>query len=89
MLLYARLASQDRRAVASVWIALGILVAVVVGWRHGSVAEIVTTVVAVSLVLTAAGLLMDVRNSVRSNGERRDLVPGSGNETVVPIEAAE
>jgi hypothetical protein len=32
---------------------------------------------------------MDIRNSVRSNGERRDLVPGKGDETVVPIEAAE
>ena len=32
---------------------------------------------------------MDVRNSVRANGERRDLVPGEGDETVVPIESAE
>jgi hypothetical protein len=89
VLLYARLAAQDKRAVASVWIALGVLVAVVVAWRHNSVAEIVTTVVVVSLVLTAGGLLMDVRNSVRANGERRDLVPGEGDETVVPIESAE
>ena len=89
VLLYARLAAQDKRAVASVWIALGVLVAVVVAWRHNSVAEIVTTVVVVSLVLTAGGLLMDVRNSVRANGERRDLVPGEGDEAVVPIESAE
>ncbi|CAB4875973.1 MAG: hypothetical protein F2793_04770 [Actinobacteria bacterium] len=86
VLLYARLASQDRRAVASVWIALVILVAAVAGWRHGSVAEIVTTVVAVSLVLTLLGLVMDIRKSVRAHGAD---AKASQDETVVPIEAAE
>ena len=60
VLLYARLAAQDRRAVAAVWAALVVLVVVVVGWRHGSVTQIVTTVLAVSLLLTAGGLLLDV-----------------------------
>jgi len=46
-----------------VWVALITLVTVVAGWRHGSVAEIVTTVVAVSLVLTVVGLLMDRRSA--------------------------
>jgi O-antigen/teichoic acid export membrane protein len=61
VLLYARLATQDRKAVLAVWAALIVLVTVVVGWRHNSMAEIVTTVVAVSLVLTVAGLIMDQR----------------------------
>ena len=62
VLLYARLATQDRSAVVAVWVALAVLVIIVAGWRHGSVAEIVTTVVAVSLVLTVVGLFMDRRH---------------------------
>lgn len=64
VLLYARLATQDRSAVVSVWVALVVLVGVVSLWRHDSVVEIVTTVVAVSLALTAVGLVMDRRKSV-------------------------
>jgi O-antigen/teichoic acid export membrane protein len=74
VLLYARLAAQDRKAVVAVWIALIVLVVIVAGWRNNSVAEIVTTVVAVSLVLTVVGLFLDRRSAPR---------------TVLPIEAAE
>jgi O-antigen/teichoic acid export membrane protein len=74
VLLYSRLAAQDRRAVLAVWGALAVLVVVVVGWRHNSVAEIVTSVVAVSLALTVVGFILDRRQSVRVD---------------VPIEAAE
>lgn len=62
VLLYGRLATQDRSAVLAVWAALLVLVAVIVLWRHESLAAIVTSVVAVSLVLTVAGLLMDRRS---------------------------
>lgn len=75
VLLYARLATQDRSAVISVWVALVVLVGVVTIWRHDSVAEIVTTVVAVSLALTVVGLVMDRRKSI-------PLVP-------IPVESAE
>ena len=61
VLLYARLAAQDRKAVAAVWAALVILVAVIASWRHDSVTQIVTTVLVVSLLLTAGGLLLDLR----------------------------
>lgn len=74
VLLYARLAAQDRRAVLAVWGALVVLVTVVAVWRHDTVAEIVTTVVVVSLILTVVGLLLDRRNSGKLN---------------IPIEAAE
>jgi uncharacterized membrane protein len=74
VLLYARLAAQDRRAVLAVWGALVVLVTVVAVWRHDTVAEIVTTVVVVSLILTVVGLLLDRRNSGKVN---------------IPIEAAE
>ena len=63
VLLYARLATQDRRAVITVWVALVVLVLVVSLWRHDSVAQIVTTVVAVSLILTVVGLIMDRRSA--------------------------
>lgn len=63
VLLYARLAAQDTRAVLAVWAALAILVAVVALWRHDSVADIVTTVVVVSLALTVVGLIMDRRQA--------------------------
>ncbi|MBU6245958.1 MAG: oligosaccharide flippase family protein [Actinomycetales bacterium] len=79
VLLYARLAAQDRRAVASVWIALVVLVGTVALWRHDSVAQIVTTVVAVSLVLAILGLFLDRRNGLKAVGASE----------IVPIEAAE
>ena len=74
VLLYARLAAQDRRAVLAVWGALAVLVTVVAVWRHDTVAEIVTTVVVVSLILTVVGLLLDRRNAGKVD---------------IPIEAAE
>ncbi len=55
VLLYARLATQDRKAVIAVWVALVAQVAIISLWRHDSLVEIVTTVVAVSLVLTVVG----------------------------------
>ena len=70
VLLYARLAAQDRRAVAAVWGALVVLVAVVAIWRHDSVTQIVTSVVVVSLLLTVGGLVLDL---VR--GKSRTAVP--------------
>lgn len=78
VLLYARLAAQDRRAVIAVWIALITLVVIVATWRNGSVTEIVTTVVAVSLALTVVGLFLDRRSSEKRNSD-----------FTVPIESAE
>jgi len=74
VLLYARLAAQDRKAVLAVWVALVALVAIVSLWRNDSVTEIVTTVVVVSLALTVVGLFLDRRKS-----------PGIS----IPIESAE
>jgi len=64
VLLYARLAAQDRRAVVLVWAGLIALVMSVSLWFHNSVEEIVTTVVVISLVLTVIGLLLDRRSSI-------------------------
>jgi O-antigen/teichoic acid export membrane protein len=74
VLLYARLAAEDKRAAASVWIALVVLVGIISIWRHGSVVEIVTTVVAVSLVLTLVGLVLDWRGG-RDSDESSEIEP--------------
>jgi amino acid permease len=63
VLLYARLAAQDRKAVIAVWIALITLVVTVATWRNDSVTDIVTTVVVVSLALTVVGLFLDRRST--------------------------
>jgi O-antigen/teichoic acid export membrane protein len=76
VLLYARLAAQDKRAVFTVWVGLITLVLTVSFWRNNSVEEIVTTVVFVSLALVVVGLFMDRRNNAPAR-------------PVVPIEAAE
>jgi uncharacterized membrane protein len=74
VLLYARLAAQDRRAVLAVWGALAVLAVIVVGWRHNNVAEIVTSVVVVSLALTVVGFILDRKQATKVG---------------LPIEAAE
>ena len=74
VLLYSRLAAQDRKAVLAVWGALVSLVLIVVLWRNNSLVEIVTTVVAVSLVLAIVGLFLDHRGTSKYE---------------VPIESAE
>ena len=63
VLLYSRLAAQDRKAVIAVWAALISLVAIVVLWRNDSLVQIVTTVVGVSLALAVVGLFLDQRGS--------------------------
>jgi uncharacterized membrane protein YhaH (DUF805 family) len=65
VLLYSRLAAQDRKAVIAVWVALASLVAIVSLWRNNSLVEIVTTVVGVSLVLAVVGLFLDHRGSTK------------------------
>lgn len=75
VILYGRLAAQDKRAVAAVWAALVTLVAVVALWRHESVVQIVTTVVFVSLALAVFGLFIDRKQAT--------------NTTPVPLEVAE
>lgn len=65
VLLYSRLAAQDRRAVIAVWISLIALITIVALWRNDSLVQIVTTVVGVSLVLAIVGLFLDNRGSTK------------------------
>ena len=63
VLLYSRLAAQDKKAVLAVWAALIALVAIVALGRNDSLVSIVTTVVGVSLALAIVGLFLDSRGS--------------------------
>lgn len=63
VLLYSRLAAQDKKAVLAVWAALIALVAIVALGRNDSLVSIVTTVVGVSLALAIVGLFLDSRVS--------------------------
>ena len=63
VLLYSRLAAQDKKAVLAVWAALVALVAIVALGRNDSLVSIVTTVVGVSIALAIVGLFLDSRGS--------------------------
>ena len=69
VLLYAKLAAEDKSAALLVWIALIVMAGVIVFWRHNSVLEIVSTVVVVSLVLTVVGLVWDLRGSTDEDSQ--------------------
>ena len=56
LLLYGRLAAQDRLAAASVWTAAAVFAVAVAAGRNGSLLEIVTTGVACAALLVAAGI---------------------------------
>jgi O-antigen/teichoic acid export membrane protein len=64
VLLYARLAQQDRRAAATVWAAVVVETGVVALVAHGSVVGIVATACATVLALVVMGLLVSLPRSV-------------------------
>jgi O-antigen/teichoic acid export membrane protein len=59
VLLYSRLATEDRRAVAPMWAVVLLEGLVIAIWRHGSATEIVTVVVGAALSLAVAGALVE------------------------------
>lgn len=88
LLLYSRIAAADRRALIPLWVSLAILVGGTTLWRHGSLTEIVTTVVFASAVLVAAGVLAEVQEHRRPPRMRRVAVandePGEPQPVVSP-----
>jgi O-antigen/teichoic acid export membrane protein len=81
LLLYSRLATTDRRAVAAVWSALGLLVVPVVAGRNGSVTDIVVAVLTAAVVLVAVGAVAEVREhhpALRGRGEPAGQDPSAG-----------
>ena len=65
LLLYSRLAAQDRRALVAVWAALAFLLVLVLGGRNGSTTEIITSVLVAATGLVATGVLAEVHEHRR------------------------
>ncbi len=77
VLLYSRLATEDRRAIAPMW-ALVVVEAAVIGlWRHDSPTEIVAVVVSGALALAVAGAVVEAAE----HGLLRWLTPRSSRAT--------
>jgi len=77
VLLYSRLATEDRRAIAPMW-ALVVVEAAVIGlWRHDSPTEIVAVIVSGALALAVAGALVEAAE----HGPFRWLTPRSSRAT--------
>ncbi len=63
ILLYARIASADRRSTVLVWVAVGVEIALVTAWLNDSLIEIVTAAVATTAGLAVASALIELRHS--------------------------
>jgi hypothetical protein len=66
LLLYSRLATTDRRALAVVWAGLALLLVLVIGWWHQSPTQIVVCVLVAASTVVAAGLLAELHEHGRS-----------------------
>jgi hypothetical protein len=77
VLLYSRLATEDRRAIAPMWAVVVLEVAVIALWRHGSPSQIVSVVVCAALSLAVAGAFVEASE----HGLWRRLTPRSGRAT--------
>jgi O-antigen/teichoic acid export membrane protein len=74
VLLYSRLAGEDRRAIAPMWAAVVLEVTVIALWLHDTPTQIVTVVVCVALSLAVAGAFVEATE----HGLWRGLTPRSG-----------
>ena len=61
VLLYSRLATEDRRAIAPMWAVVVLEAAVIALWRHDSPSQIVTVVVCAALSLAVAGAVLEAK----------------------------
>ena len=62
ILLYARIAGADRRSTLLTWPAVGFEIALVLGWWHGSLPEVVAGAVTATAVLVLLGALIEFRS---------------------------
>ena len=66
ILLYARIASADRRSTALTWLAVALEIVLVLTALHGSAAQVVTAAVVATGVLVCTGALVELRARRRS-----------------------
>jgi O-antigen/teichoic acid export membrane protein len=62
ILLYSRIASADRRSTLLTWLAVGVEIALVLGWWHGSLTQVVSAAVVATAALACFGALIEFRS---------------------------
>jgi O-antigen/teichoic acid export membrane protein len=80
LLLYSRLAGEDRRVALPMWLLAAVEVGVIWHWRHGSVTDIVTTALATAATVAVLGLLAEVHEHdiLRTRRPDRSARAGAG-----------
>jgi len=68
LLLYARIASADRRSTVLVWVAVTLEIVLVGFWLHDSLAEVVGAAVIATGALALAGLVIELRGRAARRG---------------------
>jgi O-antigen/teichoic acid export membrane protein len=80
LLLYSRLAGEDRRVALPMWLILGAEIGAIWLWRHGNVTEVVTTALGTAAVVAALGMLAEAHEHdiLRARRPARSTRPGTG-----------
>jgi O-antigen/teichoic acid export membrane protein len=76
LLLYSRLAGEDRRVALPMWLLVAAEIGVIWLWRHGSVTEIVTTALATAACVAMLGVLAEVHEHDLLRTRRPDSLTG-------------
>jgi O-antigen/teichoic acid export membrane protein len=76
LLLYSRLAGEDRRVALPMWLLVVAEVAVISLWRHANVTEVITTALATAACAALLGVLAEVHEHDLLRTHRRDALPG-------------
>ncbi|MQA27179.1 MAG: polysaccharide biosynthesis protein [Micromonosporaceae bacterium] len=79
LLLYSRISAADRVSAAAVWAAVGVEIALVTLWLHGSVTQVSAAALATTTSLVVFGLIIErgARIAVRDGQITRQVTPGS------------
>jgi O-antigen/teichoic acid export membrane protein len=75
LLLYSRLAGEDRRVSLPMWLIVAGEIAVIWIWRHASVTDVVTTALATAAGVALLGLLAEVHEHDLLGRRRTDSLP--------------
>jgi O-antigen/teichoic acid export membrane protein len=80
LLLYSRLAGEDRHVALPMWLLAALEVGVIWHWRHASITDIVTTALATAATVTLLGLLAEVHEHdiLRTRRPDRSSRAGAG-----------
>jgi O-antigen/teichoic acid export membrane protein len=73
ILLYSRIASNDRRSTLLIWLAVAVELVLVTTWLHGALTQVVTAAVVATALLVCAGALVELRS-------RREPVDAPGDD---------